>query len=219
MKLKMTAVLVLTVGGLAVTPLQAQDRGTAAPTNRNRVVRSPSSYPMIPVAYLRQREAIARGFARFPQVDQERVMELMRTLFAPEMAQFRNMALQKTDEAVDYLCVLIQQASDLLELKNVDRKRFEKLLTQRQLERQAEELALKIREETVEDRDASLEELRRLLEEAFEIKQENMRADVEAMAHDLEELKAFIEKRQGSREAIITHYMKELTGETVYMDW
>lgn len=215
-----TAVL---LPSLSAWPAGAQDAAPPSPpptpSTAAKPVIAPPSFPGIPVVIRREQKVLHEVFGRYPGVDRDHVMEFLREHFPREMKRFRSVVAHDEEAAGLLLAGLVSQAMELLETKDHDPRRFARLLEQRKLERKAESLAELLADERETNRDGIIRALRDVLVQVFEIKQQLMQADVAEMEADLEELKQLVQKREAHRKEIITRRLKDLTGETDYLEW
>jgi len=132
--------------------------------------------------------------------------EVMRT--RPGSAEAHRLA----DEAVE-------QATELLELRERNPELFEQRLRLGQLERHADELAEQARR-AGPDRAKQLErELQQVLGEAFGLKQAQLKAEIAALEEELGHLRQALQKREAGREAIISRHARELMGVEDELAW
>jgi hypothetical protein len=101
----------------------------------------------------------------------------------------------------------------LEDLQKENQRLFSRLEHERDLENQAEYLALAARRaQTEAERSEHVEALTRKLEEIFELKQQNRLAEIEQFEAELNNLKKRVEKREKLKEQIIQSRITRLTG-------
>lgn len=101
----------------------------------------------------------------------------------------------------------------LSEVERSSRQLYERLVRERQMERDAQELARVIRllpEGT--ERQQKTDTLRSMLNEIFELKQENRRREIERLQQKIQELQESIQEREQMREAMIDRRLQQLIG-------
>jgi len=95
------------------------------------------------------------------------------------------------------------------------RELYERLLHERRMEENAEDLARTIRLlPESEERRAKIDTLRAMLENIFEIKQENRRREVERLQQQIRELRENLRKREQMRDRMIDRRLGQLLDST-----
>ena len=179
-------------------------------------------------------DIMQRVMRHFPDVNHEAVLGFIRDEFPQELHEFRELSLRHVGEAVDLMTHLVRESLDLIEAKRHNPERYEQLMRQRRLHREAFRLAEICRngdEDDDEDRDeddgeddederqGAEEELRDVLEEIFEIKQGMMKAELEHMEKELDRLRGLIERRDSNRDRIIERRLTEMVGDSENLEW
>jgi hypothetical protein len=166
-----------------------------------------------------ERDIADRVWGRFPDVNPEQTMAFLGETLPDEMREFRVLAAERREEAVDFLTSLVRQSIELQAIKRRHPDLFAQHVTQRRLEHEAEEAAQAVRQSSGAARAQAVTGLRQKLESVFEVKQLLMQRDVEQMETELRDLKEMIEKRQQNRQAIVTRRLSELIGEANDLHW
>lgn len=106
------------------------------------------------------------------------------------------------------------QKQYLNEVQNANRELYERLVRERTMEEQAQNLARTIRmlPNGSEEREAKVDTLRSLLNEIFEVKQENRRREIERLQREIQNLQRSLQKRNQMREKMIEHRIDQLLG-------
>ena len=104
------------------------------------------------------------------------------------------------------------QREYLSEVQRANRDLYERLLRERSMEKQAQDLARVIRmlPEDSEERAARIDSLRGLLNTIFDLKQENRRREIERLQREIQELQRRLQKRKRMRDAMIDHRLNQL---------
>ena len=82
-----------------------------------------------------------------------------------------------------------------------------------EMDREAHELAVRIREARGEDRNKLKTQLTELVKKHFEVRQKRREHQLQRMEEELKRLRDTIAKRNSSRETIIDNHVKELVGD------
>lgn len=89
---------------------------------------------------------------------------------------------------------------------------YERLLRERQMEQNAQDLARTIRLlPRGTERQAKIDTLRAMLEDIFELKQENRRREIERLQRQIRELQKNLQKREQMRDRMIDRHLRQLT--------
>ena len=160
-----------------------------------------------------------RVLQRFPDIDRQRVRNFLDEQFSDEVCRFRELSVRHYDEAAELMSRLVEEALEFMEARHTNPERYRQMVRQREMEKQAMELAEALREAEGDDRDRLSGELRRLLEESFDLKQDRMRGEVDLVERELDELKTLVTKREENRDSIIERRLGELMGDTHYLEW
>lgn len=130
-------------------------------------------------------------------------------LLAEEMKQTAQIAAEMAAELPK-----VQALSYWDQVKATDRDLYDQLVREWQLEAEIQELARRIRQESVSggDTDAQVGQLRSLLEAAFELKQNNRRREIKQLEQQLHSLDNEMRKREDARRTIIDRRLDELIG-------
>lgn len=104
------------------------------------------------------------------------------------------------------------QQQYLSEVQQANRELYERLLRERTMEKQAQDLARVIRmlPQESEERRAKEDSLRVLLNNIFDLKQENRRREIERLQREIQQLQRSLQKRKEMREAMIDHRLDQL---------
>jgi replicative DNA helicase len=202
---------------LALLPLTGA-AAKAADTNASDAIEFAPGLLKVPPSPTESRIA-ADVFRRFPDVDARSVMDFISREFPEDRTRFTLLSLQNATEASALLSGLIRQTLELMAMEKAKPDLYAKLLKQRKLDRRAVELGQAYRRAKGDDKAVQMKKLQDVLAESFEIKQELMRDDVAQMEQQINELKLLLQKREGSRQAIIDLRAGELTGETGALKW
>jgi hypothetical protein len=100
----------------------------------------------------------------------------------------------------------------LSEVQEANRELYDRLVRERVMEKQAQDLARVIRmlSPDTEERRAKVDTLRALLNDIFELKQENRRREIERLQREIQNLQRSLQKRKRMREAMIDHRLDQL---------
>lgn len=100
----------------------------------------------------------------------------------------------------------------LSEVQKANRDLYERLVRERTMESQAQDLARVIRmlPENSDERRAKEDSLRALLNNIFELKQENRRREIERLQREIQKLQRSLQKRNQMREKMIDHRLDQL---------
>ena len=100
----------------------------------------------------------------------------------------------------------------LSEVQKANRELYRRLVRERTMESQAQDLARVIRmlPATSDQRRAKEDSLRALLNNIFELKQENRRREIERLQREIQKLQRGLQKRKQMREAMIDHRFGQL---------
>lgn len=159
-----------------------------------------------------QRLQQLQSHARSP-VNAERMEELERA------AQELTLRAEETARAAEAMPRL-QVQGYLKSIQNKNEKLFQRLVDEREMEREALRLAAQIRnEERADEREERIDLLRERLHEAFDLKQQNRRHEIEALEDRLEDLQETLEERERMREDIVDRRLRELLGMSDDMKW
>lgn len=106
------------------------------------------------------------------------------------------------------------QQQYLSEVQRANRALYERLVRERTMENQAQDLARVIRmlPEASDERRAKEDSLRALLNDIFELKQENRRREIERLQREIQQLQRSLQKRKRMRDAMIDHRLDQLVG-------
>jgi hypothetical protein len=106
------------------------------------------------------------------------------------------------------------QRQYLNDVQKANRQLYERLVRERTMEKQAQNLARVIRmlPDDGEERRAKVDTLRALLNEIFELKQENRRREIERLQRQIQEVQRSLQKRREMRERMIEHRLDQLLG-------
>lgn len=100
----------------------------------------------------------------------------------------------------------------LSEVQKANRKLYERLVRERVMEKQAQDLARVIRMLPAGsgERGAKADTLRTLLNDIFDLKQENRRREIERLQRQIQELQRSLQKRREMRAEMIDHRLQQL---------
>lgn len=106
------------------------------------------------------------------------------------------------------------QKQYLNEVQKANRELYERLVRERTMEEQAQNLARTIRMLPSDsgEREGKVDTLRSLLNEIFEVKQENRRREIERLQREIQNLQRSLQKRSQMREKMIEHRLDQLLG-------
>lgn len=164
-------------------------------------------------------DIIEAVYARFPGINRSEVEQFLQNNFAYELRRFRTLAVDRQEEATDFLSKLVREVLSLLETKRRNPVAFEKKLALKRLETRADRLAREIRLAGGDEKKRLQRELHDTAVSIFDIKQELMKTDVEQMSRELALLKELINKREASREAIVNRRVVNLVGDREDLEW
>lgn len=108
------------------------------------------------------------------------------------------------------------QKQYLNDVQKANRELYKRLVRERNMEQQAQDLARVIRtlSEDSAERTAKIDSLRILLNEIFDLKQENRRREIERLQREIQELQRSLQKRRKMRDRMIDHRLDQLLGST-----
>jgi vacuolar-type H+-ATPase subunit I/STV1 len=100
----------------------------------------------------------------------------------------------------------------LSDVQKANRELYERLLRERTMESQAQNLARVVRmlPENSEERRVKADSLRALLNDIFDLKQENRLREIERLQREIQNLQRSLQKRKQMREAMIDHRLNQL---------
>jgi len=100
----------------------------------------------------------------------------------------------------------------LSEVQKANRTLYERLVRERTMEKQAQDLARVIRMLPAgsDERGAKVDTLRTLLNDIFDLTQENRRREIERLQREIQELQRGLQKRKQMREKMIDHRLQQL---------
>jgi hypothetical protein len=106
------------------------------------------------------------------------------------------------------------QRQYLDDMQKANRQLYERLVRERTMEQQAQNLAHMIRmlPDGSDERRAKVDTLRTLLNSIFELKQENRRREIERLQRQIREVQRSLQKRREMRERMIEHRLDQLLG-------
>lgn len=106
------------------------------------------------------------------------------------------------------------QRQYLNDVQKANRQLYERLVRERTMEQQAQNLAHMIRmlPDDSGERGAKVDSLRALLNTIFELKQENRRREIERLQRQIQEVQRSLQKRREMRERMIEHRLDQLLG-------
>jgi hypothetical protein len=106
------------------------------------------------------------------------------------------------------------QRQYLDEMQKANRQLYERLVRERTMEQQAQDLARVIRMLPAgsDERRAKVDTLRALLNDIFELKQENRRREIERLQREIQEVQRSLQKRSQMRDRMIEHRLDQLLG-------
>lgn len=109
------------------------------------------------------------------------------------------------------------QENYLNEVQKANRELYEKLVQERRMESQAQDLARIIRmlPENSSERAAKIDSLHALLNQIFDLKQQNRRREIERLQREIEEVQRNLKKRTQLREQMIERRLSQLVGSGV----
>jgi predicted RNase H-like nuclease (RuvC/YqgF family) len=87
------------------------------------------------------------------------------------------------------------------------------------LEHETQQLAAEVRRQPPSAREALKQKLAMLVQQHFEVRQKRRQLQVERMTEELERLRAAIQRRNESRQAIVEQRMRDLLGEPRDLDF
>ncbi len=154
-----------------------------------------------------------------PERERAAIARLIDEHFGAELREAKLLTDEEPEEAAEIVGDVVEEAWELLELREEAPEEFEGIVREMRLEREAEELAEKITKSRGKDREEVKGALQKVLQQAFDLRQREMKAEVAEMEDELTNLKKLIEKRQQHRDAIVERRMKQLTDEQDFLDW
>jgi len=106
------------------------------------------------------------------------------------------------------------QRQYLSDVQKANRQLYERLVRERTMEKEAQDLARVIRmlPENSEDRRAKVDSLRGLLNEIFDLKQENRRREIERLQRQIQEIQQSLQERRQMRDRMIDRRLNHLLG-------
>lgn len=109
---------------------------------------------------------------------------------------------------------------DMERLRKMDPKLYNKRLGIMKLERESFDLAEEYRKvENEQERRKIKEQLRTILSEQFDLKEEEKSARIKKLEDEIARLKEELAKRKKNKEEIINMRLKDLLGESRYLEW
>lgn len=174
---------------------------------------------MGPMGPPRPEDIIRQISSRYPDVDPEEVRALIHSHFREELEQYQKLARHRPPEAMEQFNDVAHEACELLEFKRRHPEAFEMRMDLRTLEHEAERISDSYAHRSTQEKGELKQQLQRTLSEAFSLKQELMQFELIQLRRELKELEALVEKREANQEAIIGRRLREVTGETDYLDW
>jgi hypothetical protein len=148
-------------------------------------------------------------------VTEEEVNAEKSTVILQEI-ETRSAAREGSDEASSATRSLQQARAAhqqyLSEVQKANRELYERLVRERAMESQAQDLARVIRmlPEASGERRAKADSLRALLNNIFELKQENRRREIERLQREIQKLQRSLQKRREMRDEMIEHRFNQL---------
>jgi len=106
------------------------------------------------------------------------------------------------------------QRQYLSDVQKANRQLYERLVRERTMEQEAQDLARVVRmlPEGSEDRRAQVDSLRTLLNEIFDLKQENRRREIERLQRQIQEVQRSLQERRQMRDRMIDRRLNQLLG-------
>ncbi|MFB6249338.1 MAG: hypothetical protein ABEL97_12290 [Salinibacter sp.] len=108
------------------------------------------------------------------------------------------------------------QRQYLNDVQKANRQLYKRLVRERTMEQQAQNLAHMIRmlPDSSDERRAKVDSLRALLNDIFALKQENRRREIARLERQIQEVQRSLQKRREMRERMIEHRLDQLLGST-----
>gem|GEM_PF-5657120 len=157
--------------------------------------------------------------SRYPNVEAEEVTELLHSQFRPELEEFGQLVRHRPGEAMEHFTDIAHEACELVEFRKQHPEAFELRIQLRRLDRDAQRLADSYPHHSDQEQAELKRKLHQNLTEAFGIKQKLMKFELQQLRRELQELETLVKKRETNQEAIINRRLREVTGETDYLDW
>jgi len=106
------------------------------------------------------------------------------------------------------------QRQYLSDVQKANRQLYERLVRERTMEKQAQDLARLARmlPEGSDERRAKVDSLRTLLNNIFDLKQENRRREIERLQRQIQEVQKGLQERRQMRDRMIDHRLNQLLG-------
>ena len=106
------------------------------------------------------------------------------------------------------------QRQYLSDMQKANRQLYERLVRERTMEKEAQDLARVIRmlPEDSDDRRTKVDSLRGLLNEIFDLKQENRRREIERLQRQIQEVQRSLQERRQMRDRMINRRLNQLLG-------
>jgi|SaaInlStandDraft_4_1057021.scaffolds.fasta_scaffold24431_2 hypothetical protein len=164
-------------------------------------------------------ELVERIAQHLPKHARKDIMEFTHHHFGDVLREAKHIFAEELGEAAEMVEHAFGESMDLIKLQREDPKVFERALRERQLEREAEEMAREAEHAEGKAKEKILLRLKELLSETFDMRQEDMRGEMKELEDELTGLKTLVEKRQKNRDLIIERRAKELTGELDHLEW
>lgn len=118
------------------------------------------------------------------------------------------------------IAAIMREKRELDELKEADPEAYERRRDQAQLERQAAELAGKIREAEGQDaKNAAKQRLTEVVSRLFDIQCENVDREVQELNEHVQRMRELLEKRRAAKEKIVERRVGEMSGESEHLHW
>lgn len=118
------------------------------------------------------------------------------------------------------IAAIMREKRELDELKEVDPEAYERRRDHAQLERQAEELADKIREAEGQDaKNAAKQRLTEVVSRLFDIQCENFEREVQELNEHVQRMRELLEKRRAAKDKIVERHVGEMSGESEHLHW
>jgi hypothetical protein len=149
----------------------------------------------------------------------EAILDFLKTEYRPELEQLSRLGEQRSPEAPEFAGHLVNQAAEMLELRQYRPELFEEQMESRRLDRRSQELAEAYRRATGEERERLGVELKKVLETAFAARLRLQSKQLEAMREELQQQERRLEAREQSRERIVERRFQQLTGQGDDLEW
>jgi len=144
----------------------------------------------------------------------------LQTYFYVDLDRLDRLEHGDREEAEDILEELIEQAADMLELKEEEPERYREMTELRRYYSVSAELAEAIRKTNDQGESEKLTaRLRKSLEAYFDLKQKLMLREIREIGYELEELKRIYQKRKEKRNRMIERRLRELVEEEEDLEW